>query len=158
MTLNPAIKSCWLVNNHILRFWKNKYLGRNDTYSFWSLNTSKAPDSFAPFYSSGSFGPWWTHTPSVSFCFTRAYSSQVTFYPRKSLRSCRPLCSSDAFSSFRAQNTTRASFPRGSFSPLYPGYPGAPFSPLGPCCCLTELISCAACLCKFLVDFLLDLL
>ena len=159
MTLNPTIKSCRFVQEHILRFWRNKYFGRNNTFSFWSLNTSKAPVSSAPFYSSGSFETWWAHTSSISFCSTRAYSSHFTFYSLESLRSRGSLCSSDAFSSFRAQNTTRASFPRGSFFSLVSGVPrGTFFSLRSLLTSLTELISFGARLCKFLVDFLADLL
>ena len=159
MTLNPTIKSCRFVQKHILRFWRNRYSERNDAFSFWSLNTSKAPVSFALFFSSRSFETWWAHTSSVSFCSRRAYCSHFTFYSLESLRSRGPLCSSDAFSSFRAQNTTRASFPRGSFFSLVSGVPrGTFFSLRSLLTCLTELISCGARLCKFLVDFLADLL
>ena len=159
VTLNPTIKSCRFVQKDILRFWRNRYFGRNNTFAFWSLNTSKAPVSFAPFYSSGSSETWWAHKSSVSFCSTRAYCSLFTFYSLESLRSRRPLCSSDAFSSFRAQNTTRASFPRGSFFSLVSRVPrGTFFSLRSLLTCLTELISCGARLCKVLVDFLADLL
>ena len=157
MTLNPTVKSCRFVQKHILRFWRNRYSRRNDAFSFWSLNTSKAPVSFAPFYSSRSSQTGWAHTSSVSFCSTRAYSSHFTFHSLESLRSRGPLCSSDAFSSFRAQNTTRASFPRGSFFSFVSRVPrGTFFSLRTMLTCLTELISCAARLCKFLVDFLAD--
>ena len=159
LTLNPTIKSCRLVQKHILRFWRNKYFGRNNTFAFWSLNTSKAPVTFAPFKSNRAFFAWWAHTSSVSFCSTRAYCSHVTFYSLGSLRPCRPLFSPDALSSREAFRTTRASFPRGSFFSLVSGVSkGTFFSLRSLLTCLTELINCTARLCKFLVDFLAKLL
>ena len=132
MTLNPTIKSCRFVQEHILRFWRNKYFGRNNTFSFWSLNTSKAPASSAPFYSSGSFETWWAHTSSISFCSTRAYSSHFTFYslnPCAPVGPCVPLMPLVPLGPKIPRGPV---FPGAPFSPLYPGYPGAPFSPLGP--------------------------
>ena len=159
LTLNPTIKSCRLVQKHILRFWKNKYFGGNNTFAFWSLNTSKAPVSFVSWISNGAFFARWAHTSSVSFRSTRSYSSHFTFKSLDSLRSRRPLFSPDALSSREAFRTTRASFPRGSFFSLVSGVSKGTFSSLRSLLtCLTDLISCTARLCKFLVDFLAKLL
>ena len=159
LTLNPTIKSCRLVQKHILRFWRNKYFWRNNTFAFWSLSTSKAPVSFAPFKSNRAFFARWAHTSSVSFCSTRSYSPHFTFYSLDSLRPCGPLFSPDAMSSREAFRTTRAALPRSSFLSLVSRVSkGTFFSLRSLLACLTELISCAAHLCEFLVDFLANLL
>ena len=121
LTLNPTIKSCRLVWKHILSFWRNKYFGGNNTFAFWSLNTSKAPVSFASFKSNRAFFAWWAHTSSVSFCSTRTNNSYFTFLSLGSLRPCRPLFSPDALSSREAFRTTRAALPRSSFLSLVSG-------------------------------------
>ena len=158
LTLNPTIKSCRLVKKHILRFWRNKYFGRNNTFAFWSLSTSKAPVSFVSFKSNRSFFAWRAHTSSVSFCSTKTNSPFFAFLSLGSLRPCRPLFSPDALSSREAFRTTRASFSRSSFLSLVSRVSkGTFFSLRSLLTCLTELISCAARLCKFLVDFLANL-
>ena len=90
VSLHPAIKCCRLIRKHKLRFEKNNYLGRDSTFSFWSLNTSRAPVSFVPFSSSGSFETCWAHRSSASFCPRRPNSPYFTFFALDSLRSCRP--------------------------------------------------------------------
>ena len=158
LTLNPTIKCCRPVYKHILRLWKNVYFWSNRTFSFWSLNTSKAPASFVPFKSNTALFAWWAHKSNVSFCSTRANSSFFTFLSLDSLRSRRPLFSPDALSCREAFRTMRASFPRCSFLSLVSRVPrGTFFSLESLLTCLTELISCITCLCKFIVDFLADL-
>ena len=144
VSLHPTIKCCRLIRKHILRFRKNNYLGRDNTFSFCPWIPVKPLFPLFPFNPVDPLKPVGPIGPVSPFSPGEPTAPISPFSP---LTPCGPVGPSFPLTPWAPVSPLGPRgpvFPGAPFPPFYPGYPGAPGTPWGPCWPVWQILSVVA--------------